>query len=166
MYFPKKDRSMKKFLLIVFFGLLVQSVSLAQEAGASRVHVMGQYALRFEEWGVGAGWEYFFSENFALMPHYTRIFPRVGNASNFSTDLRYYLTTGASPIYVMAGYSLSSQNNSPGTAGSKISQSGANVGVGAVIPLQDWVSLSTEFKFQSQGFRQTYFRFGLAFPIN
>ena len=157
---------MKKALLLLIFGLILQFTVRAQETGDSRVHVLGQYGLRFEEWGVGAGWEYFFSDNFALMPHYTRIFPRVGSASNFSADLRYYLTSGASPIYVMAGYSLSSQNNSPGTAGTRVSQSGANVGIGAVIPLQDWVALSTEFKFQSQGFRQTYFRFGLAFPLN
>ena len=157
---------MKKALLLLIFGMILQFSVQAQETGDSRVHVLGQYGLRFEEWGVGAGWEYFFSDNFALMPHYTRIFPRVGSASNFSTDLRYYLTSGASPIYVMAGYSLTSENLQPGMAGTRRTNSGANVGVGAVIPLQDWISLSTEFKFQSQGFRQTYFRFGFAFPLN
>lgn len=157
---------MKKALLIVLLGLMIQLSAFGQETGDSRVHILGQYGLRLEEWGLGAGWEYYFSENFALMPHYTRIFPRVGNASNFSADLRYYLTTGASPIYVMAGYSLTSENLQPGMAGTRRTNSGANVGVGAVIPLQEWIALSTEFKFQSQGFRQTYFRFGFAFPLN
>lgn len=154
----------KIFFILMIWACSAQFVS-AQEVGDSRVHVLGQYGLRFDEWGVGAGWEYFFADKFALMPHYTRIFPMVGSASNFSADLRYYLTTGASPVYVLTGYSLTTQNNNPGTAGTKRSSSGANVGVGAVIPLTEWVALSTEFKFQSQGFRQTYFRFGLAFPL-
>ena len=156
---------MKKvyLFLIISFGLF--SVALAQSQGESRVHVLGQHGLRFNEWGIGAGWEYFFAEQFGLMPSYTRIFPNVGNSSNFSADLRYYLSTGKSQVYAMTGYSLTNENPQPGSAGMKRKYSGANVGVGAVIPVTEWVALSTEFKIQSQGLRQTYFRFGLAFPM-
>ena len=118
-----------------------------------------------DEPGIGLGWEYFFAPQFGLMPSYTQIFPAVGRAGNFSADLRYYLSKDKSQVYVITGYSLTSENPQPGAAGTKKNLSGANVGVGAVVPLTNWVGLSTEFKFQSQGFQQTYFRFGLDFPL-
>lgn len=156
---------MKKILLVSF--LLFGSISIlqAQEQGDSRVHVLGQYGLRLEEPGIGLGWEYFFAPQFGLMPSYTQLFPAVGRSSNFSTDLHYYLSKEKSQVYLLAGYSLTSENSQPGTAGTKRNLSGANVGVGAVVPLTNWVGLSSEFKFQSQGFQQTYFRFGLEFPL-
>lgn len=152
------------FLLLALLWSSVHFVQ-AQEQGDSRVHLLGQYGLRLQEPGIGAGWEYFFAPNFALMPSYTQIFPRIGRAGNFSADLRYYLSTEKSQVYVITGYSLSSENSQPEAAGTRRNASGANVGVGAVIPLTDWVGLSTEFKFQSQGIQQTYFRFGLQFPL-
>jgi hypothetical protein len=156
---------MKKILLLVVFGIGTLLIGKAQVQGESKIHVLGQHGLRFNEWGIGAGWEYFFAEKFGFMPNYTRIFPTVGSSSNFSADLRYYLSTGKSQVYAMTGYSLTSENPQPGSAGTNRNYSGANVGVGAVIPIVDWVALSTEFKIQSQGFRQTYFRFGLSFPL-
>ena len=156
---------MKKFFLLALLLFCGIGHLQAQEQGDSRVHLLGQYGLRMEEPGIGAGWEYFFAPNFAFMPSYTQLFPRIGRAGNFSADLRYYLTKEKSQVYVITGYSLSSENSQPDAAGSRRNISGANVGVGAVIPLTDWVGLSTEFKFQSQGIRQTYFRFGLQFPL-
>ena len=156
---------MKNLLLVTF--LLFGSITIlqAQEQGDSRVHVLGQYGLRLDEPGIGLGWEYFFAPQFGLMPSYTQLFPTIGRAGNFSADLRYYLSKDKSQVYVVTGYSLTSENSQPGAAGTKRNLSGANVGVGAVVPLTDWVGLSTEFKFQSQGFQQTYFRFGLEFPL-
>jgi len=156
---------MKNLLLVTF--LLFSSITIlqAQEQGDSRVHVLGQYGLRMDEPGIGLGWEYFFAPQFGLMPSYTQLFPTIGRAGNFSADLRYYLSKDKSQVYVVTGYSLTSENSQPGAAGTKRNLSGANVGVGAVVPLTDWVGLSTEFKFQSQGFQQTYFRFGLEFPL-
>lgn len=156
---------MKYFFLFVLFFFGGSGFLQAQEQGDSRVHLLGQYGLRMQEPGIGAGWEYFFAPNFALMPSYTQLFPAIGRASNFSADLRYYLSTEKSQVYVITGYSLSSENAQPDAAGTRRNASGANVGVGAVIPLTEWVGLSTEFKFQSQGIRQTYFRFGLQFPL-
>ena len=156
---------MKKKLLLLVLWVGILSIGKAQIQGESRIHVLGQHGLRFNEWGIGAGWEYFFAEKFGFMPNYTRIFPNVGSSSNFSADLRYYLSTGKSQVYAMSGYSLTSENPQPGSAGTKRNFSGANVGVGAVIPLVEWIKLSTEFKTQSQGFRQPYFRFGLSFPM-
>ena len=156
---------MKNLLLVTF--LLFGSITIlqAQEQRDSRLHVLGQYGLRMEEPGIGLGWEYFFAPQFGLMPSYTQLFPTIGRAGNFSADLRYYLSKDKSQVYVVTGYSLTSENSQPGAAGTKRNLSGANVGVGAVVPLTDWVGLSTEFKFQSQGFQQTYFRFGLEFPL-
>jgi len=156
---------MKNLLLVTF--LLFGSITIlqAQEQGDSRLHVLGQYGLRMDEPGIGLGWEYFFAPQFGLMPSYTQLFPTIGRAGNFSADLRYYLSKDKSQVYVVTGYSLTSENSQPGAAGTKRNLSGANVGVGAVIPLTDWVGLSTEVKFQSQGFQQTYFRFGLEFPL-
>ena len=156
---------MKNLLLVAF--LLFGSITIlqAQEQGDSRLHVLGQYGLRMDEPGIGLGWEYFFAPQFGLMPSYTQLFPTIGRAGNFSADLRYYLSKDKSQVYVVTGYSLTSENSQPGAAGTKRNLSGANVGVGAVVPLTDWVGLSTEFKFQSQGFQQTYFRFGLEFPL-
>jgi hypothetical protein len=156
---------MKKLVLLTFLIFGSFNAMQAQEQGDSRLHVLGQYGLRLDEPGIGLGWEYFFAPKFGLMPSYTQIFPAVGRASNFSADLRYYLSEGKSQVYVVSGYSLTSENSQPETAGTKRNLSGANVGVGAVVPISDWVGLSTEFKFQSQGIQQTYFRFGLQFPL-
>jgi hypothetical protein len=156
---------MKNLLLLTFLIFGSFNVLQAQEQGDSRLHVLGQYGLRLDEPGIGLGWEYFFAPKFGLMPSYTQIFPAVGRASNFSADLRYYLSEGKSQVYVVSGYSLTSENSQPETAGTKRNLSGANVGVGAVVPITDWVGLGTEFKFQSQGIQQTYFRFGLQFPL-
>jgi hypothetical protein len=156
---------MKKLVLLTFLIFGSFNAMQAQEQGDSRLHVLGQYGLRLDEPGIGLGWEYFFAPKFGLMPSYTQIFPAVGRASNFSADLRYYLSEGKSQVYVVSGYSLTTENTQPNTAGTRRNLSGANVGVGAVVPITDWVGLSTEFKFQSQGIQQTYFRFGLQFPL-
>ena len=156
---------MKNLLLLTFliFGSL--NALQAQEQGDSRLRVLGQYGLRMDEPGIGIGWEYFFAPQFGLMPSYTQIFPAVGRASNFSADLRYYLSQGKSQVFVVSGYSLTTENSQPIIAGTRRKLSGANVGVGAVVPINSWVGISSEFKFQSQGIQQTYFRFGLQFPI-
>lgn len=155
---------MKNLLLTLFF-FTIWITAQAQVQGDSRVHVVGQYGLRLDDPGIGLGWEYFFAPQFGLMPSYTQLFPAVGRAGNFSADLRYYLSQDQSQVYVVTGYSLTTENPQPGAVGTKRNFSGANVGVGAVVPITNWVGLSSEFKFQSQGIRQTYLRFGLQFPL-
>lgn len=156
---------MKKALLVLLFLSGVAASANAQEQGDFRIHATGFYGLKFDYFGVGGGLEYFFADKFALMPSYTRLFPEVGNASNFSFDLRYYLTEGASQVYVMAGYSQSFQNTAPGDPGTKRDYVGANFGVGAYIPLTDWVGLSSEIKFQSQQPQEAGIKLGFAFPL-
>ncbi|WP_111671564.1 hypothetical protein [Algoriphagus litoralis] len=156
---------MKKALLFfVLMGALVIQ-SEAQEKGDARLHALATYGLRFGEFGAGAGAEFFFADKFALMPSFVKYFPEVGNSSNLSFDLRYYVTEGPSQLYFMAGYSQTFQNNQPGQPGVKQNYVGANVGVGAYIVLTEWVGLSTEFKFQSQFRQEPGFRIGLAFPL-
>jgi hypothetical protein len=156
---------MKKVLL--FFMLLTAFAlqSRAQVKGDGRVHALGTYGLKYNAFGIGVGAEYFFADRFALMPSFIKLYPEVGNASNFSFDLRYYVTEGPSQLYFMAGYSQTFQNTQPGQAGNKENHIGANAGVGAYIVLTDWVGLSTEFKFQSQYPQESGFRIGLAFPL-
>ncbi|MBB6326088.1 hypothetical protein FHS59_001716 [Algoriphagus iocasae] len=156
---------MKKVILLFFACFALSFVASAQTQGDSRLHVLGSYGLRYKYFGVGAGFEYFFVDNFAIMPSYTKIFPNVGKASNFSADLRYYVSVGTSQLYFMAGYSQSWENTNPDGAGTKRNYKGANVGVGAYIPMTEWVGLSTEFKAQSQYPREVGFRFGFAFPL-
>jgi hypothetical protein len=156
---------MKKTLLIFILLSGLATQVKAQEQGDIRLHALGFYGLRFNEFGAGGGLEYFFADRFAIMPSYLRLFPQVGNASNFSVDLRYYLTEGASQLYLMAGYSQSFQNTQPGDPGTKRDFVGANFGVGAYIPLTDWVALSSEFKFQSQQPQEAGFKLGFAFPL-
>jgi hypothetical protein len=158
---------MKK-ALVFFFGAVLMSfgsIAQTQNQGDARLHVLGTYGLRWNNFGAGVGIEYFFLDHFALMPSYTRIFPRVGSESNFSADLRYYVSEGPSQLYFMAGYSQSWENTQPDNAGITSSFNGANVGVGAYIRLVDWVGLSTEFKFQSTNRQEVGFRVGLAFPL-
>lgn len=156
---------MKKALLCLIFVGAFSMACFAQEKGDARIHALGTYGLRFNEFGVAGGAEYFFADKFAVMPSYTKYFPRVGNTSNFSFDLRYYVTEGPSQLYFMAGYSQTFQNNQPGQPGTRRDFVGANVGVGAYIVLTEWVGLSTEFRFQSQLRQESGFRIGFAFPI-
>lgn len=156
---------MKKILLfLVLLGVFAIEAN-AQEQGDARIHGLGTYGLKFNEFGVAGGVEYFFVDRFAVMPSYTKLFPDIGNASNFSFDLRYYVTEGPSQLYFMAGYSQTFQNTQPGQAGTKKDYVGANAGVGAYIVLTEWVGLSTEFKFQSQFPQESGFRIGFAFPL-
>ena len=156
---------MIKPLLIIVISLIVCGTAQAQEKGDARIHLLGTYGLKYNAFGVGTGAEYFFVDRFAVMPSYTKLFPQVGNASNFSFDLRYYVTAGPSQLYFIAGYSQTFQNTQPGQPGSKENYVGANAGVGAYIGLADWVGLSTEFRFQSQTPQEAGFRIGLAFPL-
>lgn len=154
----------KAILFFVLTGALVIQ-SKAQEKGDARIHALGTYGLRFGEFGVGAGAEYFFVDKFAVMPSFVKYFPEIGNSSNFSFDLRYYLTEGPSQLYLIAGYSQTFLNLQPGQPGVNQNFVGANVGVGAYIVLTEWVGLSTEFRFQSQFRQESGFRVGLAFPL-
>lgn len=156
---------MKKALLFLIFVGTFSMQSMAQEQGDSRIHALGTYNLRFGEFGAGAGAEFFFMDKFAVMPSFVKYFPRIGNTSNFSLDLRYYVTEGPSQLYFMAGYSQTFQNNQPGQPGTRQNYVGANVGVGAYIILTEWVGLSTEFRFQSQFRQESGFRVGFAFPL-
>lgn len=158
---------MKKATLVflIFFFTLPLAQAQSLEQGNSRVHAYGTYGLRWNDAGIGGGFEFFFADNFAIMPSYTLIFPEVGKESNFSADLRYYVTEGASQVYFMAGYSQTWEDNQPDGAGTRRSLKGANVGVGAYIRITDWVGLSTEFKFQSQSRQEVGFRVGFAFPL-
>ncbi|EAZ81404.1 outer membrane beta-barrel protein [Algoriphagus machipongonensis] len=156
---------MKKVILLLIACMAFSTFASAQTQGDSRVHVLGSYGLRYKYFGVGGGVEYFFIDQFAIMPSYTKIFPNVGKESNFSADLRYYVSTGSSQLYFMAGYSQNWENTNPDGAGTRRTVKGANVGVGAYISLTDWVGLSTEFKVQSQHPREPGFRFGFAFPL-
>ncbi|MFN3998020.1 hypothetical protein [Algoriphagus sp.] len=156
---------MKKTLLFLVFVSVFSIDAFAQEQGDTRIHALGTYNLRFGEFGVGAGAEYFFIDKFAVMPSFVKYFPQVGNTSNFSFDLRYYVTEGPSQLYFMAGYSQTFENNQPGQPGTKRDYVGANVGVGAYIVLTEWVGLSTEFRFQSQFRQESGFRLGFAFPL-
>ena len=158
---------MKKALLVLLLSLLSLPWVYAQslEQGNSRVHAYGTYGLRWNSPGIGGGFEFFFADKFAIMPSYTYIFPQVGNESNFSADLRYYVSDGPSQLYFMAGYSQTWEDTQPDGAGTRRSSKGANVGVGAYIRLTDWVGLSTEFNFQSQARREVGFKVGFAFPL-
>ncbi|WP_425636763.1 hypothetical protein ACPUEN_15285 [Algoriphagus yeomjeoni] len=158
---------MKKTLLIFCASLMLPFVAFAQtqEQGNARFHGFGTYGLRFQNFGAGAGIEYFFVNKFALMPSYTFVFPPVGSESNFSADLRYYVSDGPSQLYFMAGYSQTWVDTQPNSAGTKRNSKGANMGVGAYVRLTDFIGLSTEFRFQSPYPREVGFRVGLALPL-
>lgn len=156
---------MKKALLVFLFLGTFAIHSIAQEKGDTRIHALGTYGLKFNRFGLAGGVEFFFADKFAIMPSYTKLYPEVGNASNFSFDLRYYVTEGISQLYFIAGYSQTFQNTQPGQAGTKENYVGANAGVGAYIVLTDWVGLSTEFRIQSQSPTESSFRVGFAFPL-
>ncbi|MDF2158752.1 hypothetical protein [Algoriphagus sp. CAU 1675] len=159
---------MKKALVIFLMGcgLIFSANAQTQNQGDARLHAFGSYGLRWENLGAGAGIEFFFIDHFAVMPSFTKIFPEVGNASNFSFDFRYFVSEGPSQLYFMTGYSQNWENpNKDGGVGVRRTYKGANVGVGAYIRLIDQVGLSTEFRVQSQFPREASFRFGLTFPL-
>ncbi len=158
---------MKKILFtsLLVIGLLSGGLAQSLEQGNSRVHVFGTYGLRWEEPGIGGGFEFFFIDNASFMPSYTYIWPQVGNQSNFSADLRYYVSEGASQVYFLVGYSQTWEDTQPDGAGTRRSFKGANVGVGAYLRIADWVGISSEFKYQSESNQEVGFRVGFAFPL-
>ncbi|WPR74846.1 outer membrane beta-barrel protein [Algoriphagus sp. NG3] len=158
---------MQKALLIFFFTFMLSMVAVAQtqDQGNARFHGYGTYGLQYHNFGVGAGLEYFFVDKFAFMPSFTFVFPPVGNESNFSADLRYYLSEGPSQLYFMAGYSQTWQNTQPDGVGTRRNNKGANMGVGAYIRITEGIGLSTEFRFQSPYPREVGFRVGFAIPL-
>lgn len=158
---------MKKALVFLMMGWMI-SVGVqaqSQEKGDQRFHAVGTYGLRFKTYGAGVGYEYFFADGFAIMPSYTRVFPDVGRGSNFSFDLRYYVSDAESQLYFLAGYSHNWLDSQPDSPGVTRKFAGANMGVGSYIRLTDKMGLSTELRFQSQNPRDVGFRIGLAFPL-
>jgi hypothetical protein len=167
-FFTKSKFEIMKKALAIFIILIITSFvgnAQTQNQGDARIHAFGTYGLRWNDFGVGAGIEFFFIDHFAFMPSYTRIFPEIGTESNFSADLRYYISEGPSQLYFMAGYSQNWENTQPDGAGVTRNFKGANVGVGAYVRLVDRIGLSTEFRFQSTNRQEVGFRIGLAFPL-
>lgn len=156
---------MKKAILFIALITAVVFHSEAQEKGDARVHALGTYGLKYKDFGTALGVEYFFAERFALMPSYTKWYPKIGNLGNFSFDLSYYVTEGPSQLYFTAGYSQTFQNVNPGQVGTKQNFKGANAGIGAYVELTSWMGLSTEFRLQTQHRQEAGFRIGLAFPL-
>jgi hypothetical protein len=156
---------MKKTLLIIALGFFALGTTQAQEKGETRIHAFSTYGLVNHDFDFGGGVEYFFADQFALMPSYAKLFPEVGKLSNFSFDLRYYVTEGPSQLFFLVGYSQTFQNTQQGQAGSKQTFLGANVGIGAYIPLTEWLGLNTEFRAQTQYRQEAGFRLGLVFPL-
>ncbi|GAB3232285.1 hypothetical protein GCM10027454_35860 [Algoriphagus aestuariicola] len=160
-----KNILMRKTLLCFVLLTIFSLKSQAQVKGDARIHVLGSYGLEYNDFGIGGGVEYFFTDRFALMPSFFKVYPEVGNLSNFSFDLRYYVTEGPSQLYFMAGYSQNFQNTAPGQAGTRENFVGANAGIGAFVGLTDWVGLSTEFRVQTQYPQEAGFRIGFAFSL-
>lgn len=154
-----------KRLLIICLLMSMFTFSYAQEQGDFRVQLGGEYKLQIQDFGANAGVEYFFADKFALAPSFTYLFPRVGRNYNFNMDLRYYLTEGASQLYLLGGYNNTWINLQPGLPGSVQSRAGGNFGLGAMIPVLEGIGINTEFKLQSQNTRQPVIRVGVVFGL-
>ncbi|MFD2200216.1 hypothetical protein [Shivajiella indica] len=155
---------MKKYI-ICFLAFLAFSNSQAQEKGDVRYQFGGDYKLSIDYFGAHAGIEYLFIDKFSLAPNFTFWFPPVGRSSNLNMDLRYYLTSGSSQLYVMGGYSNFWINTQPGMAGETVSRPGGNFGIGANLRISGNWGINTEFKVQSQNTRQPVLRIGLVFGL-
>lgn len=156
---------MKKlfFLTIVVF---VVSSAKAQTAGDIRLQLGGDYGFEIERFGINLGAEYVFLDNISAAPNFTFYFPENDvNASNLNIDLRYYLTHDQLQFYGMAGFTtLWASTNYMGVK-SSASNSGANIGVGAVVRFGGNFGINPEVKYQTMGDGQVVAKVGLVYFI-
>ncbi len=124
--------------------------------------------------GINIGAEYFFSDIISIAPSYTTFFKsELGLSSlKFSAiniDGRYYFATDGVQLYGLVGLAsvtIKSEFDFLGTPLSlKASETGLNIGAGAIFPLSDNLGINLQAKYQTPGNGQIVINGGIVFSL-
>ncbi|GAB4229853.1 MAG: hypothetical protein Tsb0034_01600 [Ekhidna sp.] len=157
---------MKKLLLttalVAIFG-----VANAQEQGLIRVSAGLAYGTEIEEMGINFGGEYLITDAISGGVSYTSFFvDDPASFSSFNIDGRYYFLSDGPYVYGMAGVGIVKSKVDLGPFGSvSDSETGINLGAGALFPFSDNLGALTQIKYNTAGNGQLVLQGGLAYTF-
>lgn len=157
---------MKKILLGSLILVGCMSVSLAQEAGDLRVGAGLIYETEIEEAGINLNAEYLFTEKISVAPSYSIFFtPDPVSFNVFNIDGRYYFLSGSAQVYGLLGFANATSKIEFFGSKLKSSDSGLNIGGGAVFPLNDTFGINAQLKYSTPGDGQLVLQGGIVYTI-
>ncbi|MEZ4943995.1 MAG: hypothetical protein R2804_00575 [Cyclobacteriaceae bacterium] len=157
---------MKKILLSSLILVGFMSVSMAQETGDLRLGAGLIYGTEIEEAGININAEYLFTEKISVAPSYSIFFtPDPVSYNVLNIDGRYYFLSGSAQVYGLLGFANATSKVEFLGAKIKASDSGLNIGGGAVFPLSDTFGINAQLKYSTPGNGQLVFQGGLVYTI-
>lgn len=168
---------MKKLLLTAAIVAFLGFTATAQEQGEIRVGAGLAYGTQATidlndgsekgALGLNFGGEYFITDVISAAPSYTMFFKEEEGGSSFKTssfnlDARYYFGEGT--FYGLAGLGFSSAKAEGGGFSATSSDTGINLGVGAMIPAGDALFINGQAKYNTS-FEQFVLQAGVAFAF-
>ncbi|MEL7223085.1 MAG: outer membrane beta-barrel protein [Bacteroidota bacterium] len=156
---------MKKLLMIATLVAVCSLTANAQEQGDIRATVSVIYGLDIEEAGLNIGGEYLITDKIAAGANYSTYFTPEGlSASEINIDGRYYFSSAGPQLYGLLGLGIHRTEFDLGGFGSfSASDSGLNVGFGALFPLADKIGIRGQAKYTIGGFEQLVLQGGVTF---
>lgn len=156
---------MKKLLMIATLVAICSFTAQAQEQGDIRATASVVYGLDIEEAGLNIDAEYLFTDKISGGASYTTYFVPDGlSFSEINIDGRYYFASAGAQVYALAGIQIARAEVDLGVFGSvSSSDSGLNVGVGALFPVADKIGIRGQAKYTIGGFEQLVIQGGVAF---
>ena len=136
---------MKKLTLLFVAVLFTVGAYAQQDQGTFRGQVGAAYGGD-SELGIGVGLQYFFADNIAFAPGYTKYLNDVGFGLKYSSidlNARYYLSEG---FYGLAGIDLVKLSGGLGSA----STSEIAIGAGYDLSMSDSMLLNLQAKYAGQ----------------
>lgn len=162
-----------KGILVAAAAILISSASFAQEQGdirASGALAFGTKAAADSDGegtggiGINLGAEYVFTDGISIAPSYSFFFEKNNlKTSTINIDARYYFATDGTQVYGLLGFASTKASVSVGGLTVSSTDSGLNVGAGAIFPLSDAIGIGLQGKYQTAGEGQIVLQGGLTF---
>lgn len=170
-----------KLLALALVGLFSINGALAQEQGDMRgslglvlgtkagISDDGEFKMGF---GITPAFEYVFTDAMSANASYDFYFKSSVDGgsftlSSFNIDYRYYFMTDDVQVYGLAGIGfMKGKFKQDGGGSISNSETGLNIGVGAIFPLSDMLGFNAQLKYQTPKFQDITGEEGSNIAIN
>lgn len=157
---------MKRIVITCFVLCCFFTIAQAQEKGNLRFGAGFLYGTEIEELGLNLGAEYLITEKISIAPSYSIFFtPDPVSYNVFNLDGRYYFLTGGPQVYGLLGYANATSKVDFFGGEIKVSDSGLNIGAGAIFPLNDKFGINAQLKYSTPGDGQLVLQGGVVYTI-
>ncbi|MEO1256073.1 MAG: hypothetical protein AAFY41_14480 [Bacteroidota bacterium] len=161
---------MKKLFIASVIFLVMGNVVSAQEQGLIRATAGIAYGTEIEELGINIGGEYLITDIISGGLSYTSFFtPDPVSFSSINIDGRYYFLTDGPYVFGLLGLGIvRTKIEVPGFFGGGTvsdSETGLNIGGGALFPFTDNLGALTQLKFNTVGDGQFVIQGGITYTF-